>query len=305
MPDVNAMYELQLELAEQPNAVLISGYIPNAPEGWFRLLSLGKMKELIGGDYKEGFVNIDDKPTTCRLKVNFRPSSWWQIDRDRARGLPEHLNPDTERGYIEMVDAILPDFLQAGYVRVASTTGRVLFDGVPLDSTGSRYWFQVDDATDQKGFGNRLKLHAAEQGYGFMKLDKNGKGVLWTVCDCSVFSPERIVYDGQPHVEGDRLTLAPPDITYKQGGTVDTSQVPMPTPALRTQLKREFNIKVSERGGVISVINNDYLTLDTPVLVQREGGRAETITVQQFYSEGIERLRCQSTFRESTVGMGR
>ena len=121
-----------------------------------------------------------------------------------------------------MVSQLLPTFTNGGYVRLATTSGRVCVDGVPMDATGSRYWFKSSAPEFMEGFGKRLKLHAANLSLGFKKLDKKGKGVLWTICDCSVFSPERIIYDGQPSIEGHpRLSLGEPDITIHEGGSVD------------------------------------------------------------------------------------
>jgi hypothetical protein len=165
-----------------------------------------------------------------------------------------------------------------------------------MDSTGSRYWFRVDKPELVKGFGNRLKLKAAEIGLGFMKLDKNGKGVLWTICDTSVFSPERLTYDGQPRIQNhERLSLGAPDITVNKGGIVEIDIFPNITSEAKRKIKKDFNVEVTSRGGILAMSNNTYLELDTRVEIMGKG----TKTVLDFWRSGQERWRCQSTFRDS------
>jgi hypothetical protein len=297
VPDVEAMRELLLTVAAASNAVLIAGFVPDAETDNFRVMSKKAIEEKTKKPYEGGWVDIDGEQVIARTKDNFVASSWWQIDRDRASGLPDALDPDTDAGYVAMIDRIIPGFIDTGYVKVSSTTGRVLVDGVPMDSTGSRYWFQVENPDDISGFGARMKLHAAAQGLGFMKYDKNGKGVLWTVADCSVFSPERVIFDGQPYIpEGQpRLSLRDPDLVVVQGGRVNSELVPSPSLRTVALVKREFNVKVSTRGGIISMNNEDYLRLDTQVETYDHGIK----TVAEFMESGETRWRCQATFRES------
>lgn len=297
VPDVEVMRELQLTVAGQSNAVLVAGFVPDAPADGFRVMSKKAIEEKTEEPYEGGWVDIDGERVISRTKDNFVASSWWQIDRDRASGLPDALDPDTDAGYVAMIDRIIPGFINAGYVKVSSTTGRVLVDSVPMDATGSRYWFQVKNPDDITGFGVRMKLHAATQGLGFMKYDKNCKGVLWTVADCSVFSPERVIFDGQPYIpEGQaRISLRDPDLVVVQGGRVNSELVPSPNRRTITLVKREFGIKVSSRGRTVSMNNEDYLRLDTEVETYDHGIK----TVAEFMESGEARWRCQATFRES------
>jgi len=291
VPEVDTMAQLLREISERPNAAIIGGYIAGTEDGkQFQILSSSQL----GDGYNGGWRTINGVQSIGRLRKNFSPSSWWQIDRDRAVGLPVHLNPDTEDGYIDLVSQLLPDFKTAGFVRLASTTGRVCHQGQPLDSTGSRYWFQVKNPSEIDGFGNRLKLHGASQGLGFMKYDKNGKGVLWGICDCSVFSPERLAFDGKPSVSAD-FTLREPDIRIQQGGKVNATIIP-PDAATRDALRSQFNIEITSSGNVVTVTNNDYLTLDTAIEISGRG----TKTVKEFFDSGDERWRCQATFRDSS-----
>ncbi len=185
-------------------------------------------------------------------------------------------------------------------MRVASTSGRVLLDGEPINSNGCRYWFQVNNAAAQNGFGRRLKVKAAAAGLGFQKLDKNGKGALWSIFDPSVFSCERIVFDGKPNIYGDRLTLREPDIQVTEGGVAYPRNVVAITSDDRRVLKDNYKIKVSGNGGNIFLINEEYLTLDTEIEAQGHG----VITVRDFIASGDAKWRCQATYRDSSSWNG-
>ena len=302
VPDVDSMYALMMELSGEPNCALINGFVAGTEDGTpYQIKSSKQISLATGVKYKDDWVKIKGEKTIGRLKANFQPSSWFQIDRDRAKGLPKKLDPTTEQGYVDLITKILPTFKDAGYVRLATTSGRVIVDGKPLDNTGSRYWFKVDKPSMMDGFGNKLKLWAAANDLGFHKPNKNGNTVLWTICDTSVFSPERLIYDGQPRVEKhERLSLGAPDITVKQGGIVEVDVFPELTATVQNKLKKEFGIDVTSEGGVMSSSNNTQLTLDMPIETKYHG----TKTVREFWKSGEERWRCQATIRESSTMNG-
>ena len=172
VPDVKSMEALLHKLADMENAVLIQGYVDGTENGEpYYILSKSRIEKATGETYESGFVEIEGKRYIARSKVNFIPSSWWQLDRDFAPGIPQKLADLTHDEYVTAIDTIMPGFSAAGHVRVASTSGRVMYKDKPLDATGCRYWFQIQDATDTD-FGNRLKLQAAVNGLGFNKQNK-------------------------------------------------------------------------------------------------------------------------------------
>ena len=304
VPDLASMYQVMMDLSEQPNCALINGFIAGTEDGKpYQIKSSKQIEGLTGEAYRGDWVRVGDNERIIgRLKVNFEPSSWWQIDRDRADGLPDNLDPSTEQGYVDLISKILPTFKDAGYVRLATTSGRVIVDGEPLDNTGSRYWFKVNNPKSMHGFGNRLKTQAAAIDLGFLKLDKNGKGILWTICDTSVFSPERLIYDGQPRVEEhERLSLGAPDITVREGGIVDVDVLPMLSSEVRRKLKKDYGVEVTSRGNKLSMSNNTFLTLDTEIEAYGRG----KVTVLQFWRSGEDAWKCQSHFRVSSSWNGK
>lgn len=301
VPTAESLSDLLREISGACSDVICGGYIPGTEGGEvYRIGSVKKIEELTKAKYGGGFVEHDGEQWIARQKQNFAPSSWWLIDRDMATGLPDDLAKLDDEEYIEAVTVILPGFSTASRVRVPSTTGRVLVEGVPMAASGVHYWFQVQDPTLIPDFGKRAKLRAADLGYGYMKLDKNGKGVLWTIFDPSVFSPERVVYDGKPTVVGDRFEVAPADITFEEGGRVDASKITPPDSEQRRQLFEKFKIEVNAKGGRLAVVNTDYLELDTEIDTQAHGVK----TVREFWESGDEKWRCQATFRDSDTWNG-
>jgi hypothetical protein len=217
------------------------------------------------------------------------------IDRDYAHGIPEHLAGMPEKDWWRTLGTIVPGLDAARWVRVGSTSSRVLLDGVPLDDKGVHFWVQVKDPHDIGDFGQRLMLKAAAADLGFLKRNKAGVGTLWSIFDPTVFSHERIVYEGCPEVHGKRLSVREPEIEWQQGGRIDTSLVGPLTPAEVDRVKAQYGvIQRRSRGGGLSTIVDGLLTLDT--MIETKLGR---MSVLDFFMSGEEKVRCQATFRES------
>lgn len=292
VPDADAMAALLTKISEDPNSVLVQGYHPDTLHGEpFTVMSYERLRK-IQPDYESGWVHRNG-PCIARLKRNFQPSSWWQIDRDYADGIPERLAALSDDDYVKAIDTIMPGFADAGRVHIPSTSNRVLRQGQPIDASSGHIWFQIVDPSDDN-FGDRLKLSAALNGLGFCKRNRAGATTLWSIFDPTVFSWERISYEGQPLV-AQGLELAAPDIRVAQGQRVDTRQIPWPTYEQRQQLADQYRIQISRDGygRVHSVVEGD-LTLQTKIKTIRG-----TMTPVDFLRLGTRKLRCQATFRES------
>jgi hypothetical protein len=298
VPDVIAMEALLREIADSENKVLIQGFVKGTEDGKPFLIASKKLIERhTRKPYESGWVEIKGQKYIARSKVNFTPSSWQQLDRDYASGIPQNLGDLTHDEYVTAIDTIMPGFSAAGHVRVASTSGRVMYKGEPLDASGCRYWFQIEDATDTH-FGQRLKLQAAANGLGFSKPNKNGVTTLWAIFDPSVFSCERIVFDGKPHLKSDELSLRKPDINSINGDRVDTKLIKA---ADSKVIAKKFGLKVCRgNGGVLSTVQEGALKLDTKIETQYHG----TMTPQSFIDSGKTKVRCQATFRDSNSWNG-
>ena len=298
VPDVIAMEALLSEIADSESKVLIQGYVEGTENGNpFWIASKSVISRHTNKPYESGWAEIKGQKYISRSKQNFVPSSWQQLDRDYAPGIPKALGHMTHDEYVAAIDTIMPGFSAAGHVRVASTSGRVMYKGKPLDASGCRYWFQIDDANDTD-FGNRLKLQAAANGLGFSKPNKNGVTTLWAIFDPSVFSCERIVFDGKPHLVSDELSLRNPDIKAVKGGRVDTKLIKT---ADSKVIEKKFGLKMCRgNGGLLSTVQEGVLKLDTIIQTQNHG----TMTPQSFIDSGKTKVRCQATFRDSNSWNG-
>ena len=97
VPDVASVYQLMQKLSEQPNGALVNGYVDGTEGGKpYEIRSVAYIEKKTDQKYTNGWVEVRGEKVIARTKNNFLPSSWRQIDRDRANGLPEELNPDTE-----------------------------------------------------------------------------------------------------------------------------------------------------------------------------------------------------------------
>jgi hypothetical protein len=97
-------------------------------------------------------------------------------------------------------------------------------------------------------------------------------------------------------VSGDGLSVAPAKLTRNEGGRVDTSLILMPDEPAIDKLKQEHGLElVVNNKGNLTEIQTGSLQLDTPIQTQRFG----IFNIIAFHLSGMEKVRCQATFRES------
>jgi P4 family phage/plasmid primase-like protien len=315
VPDVEAMERLLRLVANDPAMVLLQGYFfdePTDPNTFeekcgllvgkqFNILSQQKLADL-NGEYKGGWVEVNYERAIARTKDNMLPSTWILLDRDSADGIPLHLANMTDDEWLQAIGRIIPDFARMGWVRVASTSSRVLYEGKPISDRGCHYWFQTT-TDDDETLGHRMLLQAAANGLGFKKMNKAGAGTLWSIFDPTTFSHERIAFEGMPKVSGDRLMVAPPDIQAQRGPRVNSHLVSDVSPKQEKRIKSQFQIGIRRGGGIgrlEALVDCDKLTLNTVVETQKLG----SITVTDYMKSGRDHLRCQATFRDSNSWNG-
>lgn len=234
VPDADAMRALLTDISNDPNAVIIpSGYFPGtAPESMeplaegteFCIASKSVIADHLGVNKDDtdkllGWHEIDGQRHIARLKVNMQPSSWVLLDRDEAKGMPDHLAVLTDEEWLAAMSTMIPGFADAEKVIVPSTTRRVLVDGTPMAASGRHYYLQIQDGSDLGRFGVVLLQRSFLAGYGFMKSSYSGtepdrvvSNRQWAIFDPTTFSRERISYEGAPTIRGRGLTLAPSKI---------------------------------------------------------------------------------------------
>ena len=234
VPDAPSMKALLLEVADNPNTVIIpSGYFPCSEPDSNEPLAAGSKfnissKAFLAGhlgtekddtDRLAGWHQIDGQRHIARLKANMLPSSWVLFNRDEVQGMPEHLAVMSDDEWLAAMGEMIPGLGDVEKVMVPSSTGRVLVDGKPMAASGQHYYVQIDDVGDLERFGATLLQRSFLTGRGFMRplyskpqQDKVVIARQWSIFDPTTFSHERLAYEGAPTLKGEGLTLAPPRV---------------------------------------------------------------------------------------------
>lgn len=309
VPDAEAFANVLREVTEDPHAALILGVpIGIKPGEPFAILSAKALARLLGCDEHDRDVlagvhevEIDGTKTKAiaRLKVNFKPSSWALLDRDVDEHTPARFRGDYD-AWLRDVERLIPGVGAAERVWVPSSSARVLRDGSPPVGVGNGHTFiMLANADDAERLRRVLHLRAVLLGMSWKKPRKSkdtGEVVSHgdaTVIDWSVFSPERLVFDGKP-IAGSGLTVVPAEIVVTPGQpTVDTSSIVLPDDVCEQLALMGSDLKVSRDGGTITIAD-DTLRLDT--LLEVENGTS--ITVRDAM-ETPRKLRVQAPFRAS------
>jgi hypothetical protein len=326
---VEELAELLSRVGEQENALISLGYIPGtepedvAKEGSpYTVLSRKKLAERLGVDPDDsaaidGLHEIGGQLCATRTKRSMVPGSWMMFDRDITEGMPTRLATMSEDQWLEAMAEMIPGFSDAGWVKVPSTTGRVMVDGQPMEASGSHYFVRVADGNDIDRFGAVLLNSAFRHDYGFMRPVKShvdgsvvGKRA-WFIADPSTFSHERLIYDGKPTIKGKGLEVGPVEIETRPGSILETHNLKNPTKEeidlVRGQTGLELRwetrsrkINGSWQRRLVPIhLDTGTLTLDT--VIETEAG---DMTLKEYWGSGHGKLRCQTPFRDSTSWNG-
>ena len=327
VPDITAMAALLKQIGNDSKAVICLGYIPGtepapgetqgnpyrmASKAWIAERSKTAQADI------NGWHDINGERVIARLKENMLPSSWAYFDVDKTAGMPDRLFGLDAAQFIECMGEMITNFDKVAKVELPSTSGRVLIDGVAMEASGFHIYFQIQDPYDLGRFGAVLLQRSFLHGYGFMRTW--GEAVRqWSIFDPSVFSHERLVYDGKPSIEGAGMEVGPPVVTYTPGGRLDTSTVKDLNPVeedevysltgcrvkkeARKRLRMTANGPKQIRVFEAITVDDQQLQPDTKVTVQIDGEH-HTITVLEYWESAHKKLRCQVVFRDSTSWNG-
>ena len=206
VPDQAAFLAVLDTIADDPNTLIILGYIPGTEEiGEYRLLSRKKLKALGCIDGDGPFIDPDSsKICYTRATTTFTSSTWMLLEYDRVPLMPEELiYTDRDTWWTAMID-LFPALATAGVVFTPSASEKVLLDGEPLGKGGFHAFVQVDKAADIPRFYADLLINALAKPFGFMRQllhrsgpkegEPNGATRPWAIFDPCVYAPERLVY---------------------------------------------------------------------------------------------------------------
>lgn len=305
--DLKAFARILGHLSKLNNTFLVLGFIPGTEDSKvFTVLSNRRMKQKLGlsddAPDPSGIHEIDGERCVTRTKANFISSSIMMFDYDRVVGMPESLETNSQSEWLEWMQRLLPGLDGSGYVLTDSTTSRVLLNNAPAYPDGGWHMYvQVKDGRDVERFGRDLMIYAMSTDYGFMRPIFNTETgeVLghrpWLITDPTTFSPERAVYDGQPIVEGEGLSVSPSSAQLVPGARFNTASLVVPNDvSAQVEKLTGHVVERVKRHGVMhfSLVNRTSLKLDTPLNTSKG-----LMTLQEYWKTEYGKLRIQAPFR--------
>ena len=311
------MASLLEEVGQDPHAALMNAYYPEIPVGTpFLILSSAQLETRLGLPATDrqrqlGCHQLDHAGETYvavgRFKENMQQSAWQCIDRDIDQHTPERFAQSRE-GWLQDLDQLLPGFSKVSHLLVGSASSRIMRGGNPLGADNGHLWFKVTDPTDMERFRPALLARAMELGltwkkprYSRQQPDQVVGHGLATILDLSVFHVGRLVFEGQPSITGEGLSVAPPCLTRHAGRreVFDTTCIASPDGERFRELGRQsgMDLELRDDGQGLKSIHSRDLTLDTLLETQDRG----QMTVRALVRAGVsDKVRCQAPFRDST-----
>lgn len=304
---------LQEEVSEDSHAAFINSVFNDIAIGEeFIILSAGEIEKRLGipqidRERQKGIHTLEHDGKTYkavgRFKENVSPSAWQLLDRDIDEHTPpEYVNLTTSE-WIAQIGIILPGIEKVSYVKVPSTSSRVMDQARPVSPGNSHVWIKVDNPERIEQVRSAIIPLAVLKGMTWetprLSRTENDKVVgrsLTTIFDPSVWTPGRLVFDGKPTV-GEGLTVEPlrPIIVRGERDAFDLSSVAMPNSSQIREIRSKTGLVVKADGSGVSMSLDD-LALNTEIAIKDYG----ILTLRQIIEQGITgKVRCQTPFRDS------
>lgn len=307
---------LQKKVGDDSHAAIINASFPGIAIGeQFIILSEREMEKRLGiprtdRAKQKGIHQLEyngkSYPAVGRFKENVRASSWQILDRDIDAHTPVKFSAMSLDELISAFYTMLPGVANVSYVKTASTSSRVLLNGVAVGGGNGHAWVQVENPDDVERFRTAIQVRAADLGMTWLKprysRSEPGKVVghsLTTLIDTSVWTPGRLVFIGKP-VVGDGLTVEPLSATIHKGESdvLDTSTIILPDAPKIREITRNAGVEMSvtSSGNGLRITTRE-LTLDTEIETDSHG----VLSIREILECGIkDKIRCQTPFRAST-----
>lgn len=292
----HAMAEALREVGSDPCAAIILG-APHGKEGGDRF-TLATVKAVDEGTAPAGAI--------ARTKDNFEPSSWILLDRDIGEQTPAEAAALDRDGWLAAVERLLPGVGDAPRVTVPSSSARVVrADTLTAVGGGNGHTFVLTAGVSNSPLKTIAQYNAMQAGQLWFEVTKGNARVPRTYIDLTVFSPERLVFDGSPMAdEGLLVTPVVPVIENGEAPPLDLSRYPAVECATYNRAAKAVSWDVTLResgtgqmdaydlpeGLVVELADGSHLTLEqvAGMLWDMRGAGQDP------------KIRCQSPFRDST-----
>lgn len=305
-----AMGQLLTAVQQDCQSAIVLSSFPGIPVGQeFDLLSESELRQLTGQQDVRAtvFQYPNGRYCTGRFIERVKASSWLLLDRDCDGQTPEHLSNEKLpfEGWILAMDALLPGVSTAPRVHVPSSSARIVWPDGQVRSSGNGHTFVLTDGTDAERLKAAAEANAIRYGLAWRWHNKNGASSIRTLCDLSVWTPGRLVFDGAPTADAP-LRVLPPQIAIS-----NAERAPLATSTIASPTSEEFR-ELTRLMGTEKVMRNDgrggldAYDLPAAALIETEDYGAITLEQAQqiMVEEGVEKIRCQTPFRESVSMAG-
>lgn len=284
VPDISHFESVLSETRNDPNKVLICGYVEGLPiEVEFSIVPKAKHERMVKkGEITQSlddefYRDVNGKVYVTRTKDTFTNSSVMLFDYD--------LGIDSYPAWAEKIDNVFSGFKQADKLVCPSNSSRIHKESeepVTLDeSTKYHCYTMVTDVSGYEDLSHKFLSTAYAKGFGVIAANTNGKPLYRTITDCSVWSAERIVYEGMPTVDNG-LKVAPSTIARfgVENQRLDITKIEAVSDIFDT-LERKRKNPDGTTTTITIIIDKTRLRMNTMIECQIDNG-IELLTVRQI-----------------------
>jgi hypothetical protein len=255
------------EVGNDPHAAIINASFIGVEIGEeFLILSGSEIEKLLDistgdRDQQKGLHSVDYDGKTYkavgRFKENVHPSNWQLLDRDVDSHTPEKYVGLNTEAWLAALAPIIPGVDKVSYVETPSASSRVIREGKPVGQGNGHLWIYVENPDDVERFRSALIVRAAQAEmtwpkprYSRLETDKVVGNSLTTIVDPSVFTPGRLVFDGQPTVSAEfTVLLLNAVVIQRENDALDTAATTLPDVKAIQAITRKAGVEMNARMG--------------------------------------------------------
>jgi hypothetical protein len=188
---------------------------------------------------------------------------------------------DAIGGFWPALVTVLPELVTAGRVMRRSTSAGIsrADTGTELPgSNGLHFFIIVKDGVDVERFLRTLHDRAWLHGFGWMMVGAGGQLLERSIVDRMVYAPERLVFEGPPHLEPplvqDKASRAP---VVRDGAALDTVAACLPLTIIEQSRLRELRSREAHRLAPDAAKERDaFIARQSKRLAERTGTSVES-----------------------------
>lgn len=311
------MVELLNKVAASTDLAICSGSWRGAQVGKsFNLLTQSELAKRVSKPQHDitELVEVKGEQYGARIKAMVEPSSWVLLDCDTPDAMPSHMATMSLSERLEALDVVVEGISKCERVELRSSSSRVSFAGQKAGEY-SHAWIRISDASKLEVLRAYLRVHTIIEGVAYEQPNfsretgaKIGSSPR-TLVDLAVLDHARLTFASKPVLDPDawELVLHEADVRIvNEGcGVLDVSTIELPDAQTMFHMNevRGTNETLKADSGTFIFEDTDTLRDDTLIMVKGEE-RQLAEWVKEMREQGIDKLRCEAPFRESSSEAG-